>query len=322
MTTFIPTRTPLTGILCAIAASAMFSINDVIFKFLSGSYALHEMVLIRTVVGLIVMLAVILPLSGGWRLIRTPKWRQHVIRGGFVVISNSFYFLALARLQLADAVAIFYVAPLMVTALSVPVLGERVGPRRWIAVLIGLSGVIVMIRPGSASFQIAALFPVASAFCYALMHMMTRRMGGTESALTMTVYVQIAFLVVSALMGLAFGSGWFARPDGDPLAFLFRPWVWPPAVDWPLLILVGFTGTVGGILIAQAYKLGEAGLVAPFEYAAMPMAIFWGALIFSTWPDPVAWIGIALICGAGVYIAVREAQLGRRRAIAAKSGDL
>lgn len=321
-----PARAPLAGIACAMGASLMFSFNDVIFKWLSGDYPLHQMVLIRAGIGLSVMLLVIVPMNGGWGMLRTGKWRLHLIRAAFVVASNLFYFLAIASLPLADAVAVFFVAPLLVTALSVPLLGERVGPRRWIAVLVGLLGVIVMVRPGSAAFQPAALLSIAAALAYALMHVMTRRMGGTESALTMTAYVQGSFLVVSLLMGLAVGDGRFAGSADPALAFLFRAWAWPAPADWGLMGVIGLTSTLGGILIAQAYKLAEAGLVAPFEYVSMPMAIVWGVAVFGTWPDALAWAGIALICGAGLYVAGREARLAqaerRVRRDAAAGGDL
>ncbi len=312
MTAALARNSALTGILCAVVANVIFSANDVIFKFLSGEYALHQMVLIRAGIGILIMLALIMPLSGGWHLIRTAKPGLHLMRGAAVVISNLCYFLALAALPLADAVAIFFVAPLLVTALSVPILGEKVGPRRWIAVLAGLLGVVVMLRPGSTVFDQAALLPLVAALAYALMHMLTRGMKGTESAVTMTFYVQLSFVVVSAGMGIVFGSGQYAGSTDPSLAFLFRGWVWPETRDWALLGLAAVTGTTGGILIGQAYKHAEAGLIAPFEYTSMPLAIFWGAAVFGQWPDTVAWAGIALICGSGLYVAAREAQLKRR----------
>lgn len=304
-------RTALAGILSAVGASSIFSLNDVSFKFLSGEYALHQMVLIRSLIGMAVMLAVIVPLNGGWSVLRTRKWGMHVTRGLFVVFSNLCYFLALAAMPMADAVAIFFISPLLITALSVPILGEKVGPRRWFAVGLGLLGVIVMIRPGSAAFQLASLLPVVSALAYAMMHMMTRRMGGTESALTMTFHVQLAFVVISAAMGLVVGDGRFAGSADPSLAFLLREWVWPAPVDWLILIGIGLTSSLGGILIAQAYKLCEAGLVAPFEYISMPLAIVWGVAVFGDWPDAVSWLGIALICGAGLYTFWRETIVAR-----------
>ncbi|MDT8858061.1 DMT family transporter [Paracoccaceae bacterium Fryx2] len=305
-------RAALAGILSAVGASCVFSVNDVSIKFLSGDYALHQVVLTRSLIGLAVMLAVVLPFSGGFAVLRTGKLRLHLIRGGFVVFSNLCYFLGLAAMPLADAVAIFFISPLMITALSVPMLGEKVGPRRWFAVCIGLVGVVVMLRPGSGAFQMATLLPVVSAFAYAMMHMMTRRMGGTESAVAMTFYVQLCFVQVSGAFGLAVGDGHLAAQSDASLAFLFRAWVWPAPGDWLIMLAIGVSSSFGGLLIAQAYKLCEAGLVAPFEYASMPLAIFWGVAVFGVWPDATAWMGIALICGGGLYMFWREALAARR----------
>ena len=302
-----PRRLALVGILSAVGGSLVFSVNDVAIKFLSGSYALHEVVLIRSAVGLMVMLCCILPFHGGLPALRTQRLATHLLRALCVVASNLFYFLGLAAMPLADAVAVFFVAPLLITALSVPLLGEQVGPRRWFAVGLGLVGVIVMLRPGAGTFHRAALLPLVSAFCYACMHMLTRRMGMAEKAVTMAFYVQLSFICVCLLMGLVVGDGHLSQQSDPSLAFLFRGWSWPHRGDWPILIASGTASATGGFLIAQAYRICEAGLVAPFEYAAMPMAIFWGATVFGTWPDTTAWVGIALICGGGLYMFWREA---------------
>lgn len=295
------------GILSAIGGSMVFSVNDVSIKFLSGDYALHEVVLIRSMVGMAVMMAFVLPFQGGFQALRTQKLGQHLLRASFVVASNLFYFLGLAAMPLANAVALFFVAPLLITGLSVPLLGERVSAGRWLAVAIGLAGVIIMMRPGAATFHWVAVLPLASALCYASMHMMTRHMGRGEKAVTMAFYVQCTFMVVSLLMGLTVGDGHLAHQSDPSLAFLFRDWAFPGTADWPILIASGAASATGGLLIAQAYRLCEAGLVAPFEYASIPMAIFWGATVFGEWPDHTAWTGIALIGGSGLYMLWREA---------------
>ena len=298
-------RLTLIGILCAVGASFAFSINDMAIKGLSGDYALHQVMLFRSLIGMTFLMVCVMPFHGGLAALRTRRPGAQLLRASFVITSNLFYFLGLAALPLADTSAIFFVAPLLITALSVPLLGEHVGPRRWTAVAVGLVGVIIMLRPGGA-MAVAVFLPLASALAYACMHMMTRHMKGTEGAVTMTFYVQALFIVVSAAMGMAFGDGRFADQSDLSLAFLFRPWVWPPAGDWLVFLATGLGSAIGGLLIAQAYRLGEAGLIAPFEYTAMPLAIFWGLVVFGEWPLPTAWIGIALICGSGLYIGWRE----------------
>jgi drug/metabolite transporter (DMT)-like permease len=306
-----PRRLALIGILSAVGGSLVFSVNDVSIKFLSGDYALHEVVLIRSAIGLLVMVCCVLPFQGGFPALRTRRLGTHLLRAACVVASNLFYFLGLAAMPLADAVAVFFVAPLLITALSVPLLKEKVGPRRWVAVGIGLAGVIVMLRPGPGTFHAAALLPLASAFCYACMHMLTRRMGIGEKAVTMAFYVQLSFIAICLVMGLMVGDGHLSQQSDPSLAFLFRGWTWPHPGDWPIFLASGTASALGGLLIAQAYRLCEAGLVAPFEYVSMPMAIFWGATVFGDWPDRTAWIGITLICGGGLYMLWREATAKR-----------
>jgi drug/metabolite transporter (DMT)-like permease len=299
-------RTLLLGVASAMGASCFFSINDSSIKFLSGGYALHEIVLIRSVVGLAFMMVLILPFRGGLSAFRTQLLGQHLLRGLCVVISNFCFFLGLAALPLAEAVALFFVAPLLITALSVPLLGEKVGPRRWAAVCVGMVGVLIMLRPGSSVFHPAMLLPLIAALSYALLHMMTRRMGGTESAVTMTLYIQLTFIGVCAVSGLLLGHGRFAEQADASLAFLMRAWIWPEPGDWPLLIAIGVSSMLGGLLISQAYRTCEAAVVAPFEYVSMPLAILFGVVIFGEWPDSTAWAGIVVICGSGLYIVWRE----------------
>lgn len=301
-----PVNPTLTGILLALGGSVTLSINDVAIKFLSGAYPLHQVILIRAVIGLI-FLAVLIRLSGqSFRLFATRRPLDHLIRVSIVMVSNVTYFLGLAALPLADAVAVAYVSPLIVTLLSVVLLGETVGPRRWAAVTVGMLGVVVMLRPGAGVIQPAAILVLISAFCYASSHMMTRRMRATESAITLSFYVQIGFVIVSTTMGLIAGDGRFSGSSDPSLTFLLRPWVMPPVQDWPAFLATGVAVAIGGLMVSQAYRLCEAGLIAPFEYAGMPMAIFWGVMIFGTWPDLTAWAGIALICGAGLYTLWRE----------------
>jgi len=302
---------PVKGILLALGGGITLSVNDLAIKFLSGDYALHQVILIRAFIGLALVLAVIHFSRTGFRQLITTRGRAHLLRVSIVMVSNVTYFLGLAAMPLADAVATAFIAPIFVTLLSIVVLGEVVGPRRWAAVGIGMLGVIVMMRPGAGVIQPAAILVVISAFCYAASHMMTRRMRDTESAMTLNFYVQVGFVVVSSCMGLWVGDGHLSGSSDPSLAFLFRPWIWPPVADWWAFLATGLAVGIGGLMMSQAYRTCEAALIAPFEYVGMPMAILWGALVFGTFPDFTSWVGIALICGAGLYTLWRET---RRRA--------
>jgi drug/metabolite transporter (DMT)-like permease len=295
----------LAGVLFAIGGTLIFSVNDMAIKFLSGGYALHQVILIRAIVAMSFILIVVHVSERGWSQIATSRPGTHLLRVGIVMVSNVTFFVGLAAMPLADAVAVAYVSPIVVTLLSIVFLGEKVGPRRWAAVIVGMLGVLVMLRPGAGVIQPAALLVLISAVLYASGNLLARHMGGTESAMTLSFYVQAGFIVVSVSMGLWVGDGHLATDD-TLWAFLFRPWIWPPLADIPYFIATGLAVGIGGLMVTQAYRTVEAGLVAPFEYVGMPMAIFWGLIIFGTFPDATGWVGIAMICGSGLYVIWRE----------------
>lgn len=293
------------GILCLVGAVAVLSASDSIIKWLSPTYALHEIMLYRGCVAIPITLGFVW-FEGGFKILRTRRPVLHLVRGLLLVLANMFFFLGLATLPMAEAVALFFVAPLFITALSQPVLGERVGPVRWAAVLIGIVGVIIVLRPGSGIISIAGLLPVAAAFCYAWLQMLTRRLGVTDKAATLSFYIQLCFLLVSAAVGAAIGDGRFAGSDNSTLEFLLRAWSWPSLSDHLLLFLCGALIGVGSYLLSQAYRLAEAAAVAPFEYTGMPFAVFWGYYLWGDWPDWVTFAGAALIIGGGLFVFYRE----------------
>ncbi len=296
------------GALCASISVIFFSINDVAIKFLSGGYALHQVVLIRSVIGLVIIVAIIAPLTTGWAIARTKKLKMHMLRGLCVVFANMTFFLGLAAMPLADAVAIFFISPLVITMFSVLFLGEVVGPRRWAAIAVGFIGVLVMMRPGTEAFQLASILPLAAAFCYAGIHIITRRIGGTESAATMAFYIQLMFIIVGVMFGLLVGDGRFGDQSDPSLAFLFRAWSWPVVADYPVFLIIGIGIGIGGYLISQAYRVAEASYIAPFEYLALPISVIFGMIVFEEFPGVWDYLGMALILGAGLFTIWREAQ--------------
>ncbi|MFD0860332.1 DMT family transporter [Roseovarius aquimarinus] len=313
MTSLAAPSSNTVGAFCAMAAILCFSFVDLGIKLLSETYALHQVVLLRSVVSLAVFGALIMPFSGGLGVFRTRRPGAHLLRGVFIVCANVCLFLGLAAMPIADAVAIFFISPLAIAAMSVVFLGETVGPRRWIAIAVGLVGVLMIVQPGTAAFQAASLLPAIAAILYGAMHMVTRKIRDTESAGTMTIYVILTFLVSSAIIGFFISDGRFEAGAHPALSFLLR--AWPPleSADLWVIVMLGFAGVGGSWLITQAYRLSEAAFAAPFEYVAMPIAIFWGVVFFDTWPTANAWAGIALIIGSGLYMLWREHSTGRTR---------
>lgn len=285
---------------------AIIVVNDVATKWMSEDYPVHEIVFVRSLVAIPLTVFVLAPLEGATIDLRTRHPLLNIARGVLLAVANLGYFLGLAALTLGDAMSIFFVAPLLITALSVPLLGEKVGLRRWMAVLIGLLGVVVMLRPGTGTVQLAAGLPVLGALAYALMQAIARRLGPTDRASTMALYLQVTFLVIASVIGIAIGDGRFGGTGDPSLDFLLRAWVWPTPEDLATMILCGVCIGVGGYLITQAYRIGPASMIAPFEYTALP----WGLLLaFGLWhevPGPGSLLGMSLIVGGGLYVLRRE----------------
>ncbi|MCW1956187.1 MAG: DMT family transporter [Roseobacter sp.] len=303
---------PAVGILFVIAGILAISVNDLLIKLLSGGYPLHEMVFIRSGIGICFSL-VLVQLEGGWRILKTKTPGLHLLRGGFVVVSNLSYFAALAVLPLADATALFFVAPLMITVLSIPILGEKVGPWRLGAVVVGFGGVILMMQawrgasaPSDVHWLILVL-PMFSALTYALNQLMTRKLGVASKASAMAVYIQGLFIVVSLGFFVVAGDGRFAQgATNESVIFLLRAWVWPEGSDRWLFLGLGLNSAIIGYCLGQAYRLASAATVAPFEYLGLPLAVFWGWVFWAEFPAPLVLAGIALIMGSGLFVFVRE----------------
>jgi S-adenosylmethionine uptake transporter len=302
---------PALGVFFILLGMLVISVNDMLIKRLSGDYPLHEIVFVRSGIGVLFSLALV-QVEGGFHLLRTATPGLHLLRGLLVVVANMTYFAALAVLPLADASALFFVAPLLITLLSIPLLGEKVGPRRIAAVLVGFCGVVIMLRPGMALPQnapdrLVLLLPVAAALAYALMQILTRRLGIASSASAMAVYIQGTFLAVSLGFWVVAGDGRYAvGMENESLQFLLRAWRWPEPDDRWLFVLLGTGSAVIGYSLSQAYRVAAAATIAPFEYVAMPLAIFWGWLMWGDLPDARVSAGIALIVGAGLYVYLRE----------------
>jgi S-adenosylmethionine uptake transporter len=315
------------GISFMLVATVCMSVNDMLIKQLSGAYPLHQMVFVRSVIGLMFSL-VLVQLEGGWSILRPRRPWLHVLRGLLVVVSNLSYFAALAVMPLASATALFFVAPLFITILSVPFLGEKVGIRRAGAVLIGFVGVLIMVRPGSElgadlgaesySRWVLAL-PILAAFTYAAMQILTRKLGVNSKASAMALYIQAIFLIVSTGFFLIAGDGHFAAgQSNESLIFLLRAWTWPTPQDLPLFVLLGMVSAGIGYCLSAAYRSGDAATIAPYEYVAMPLAVMWGFVVFGTLPGLNSAVGIALIMAAGLYVFLRERarKAQERRAVA------
>ena len=305
------------GIAFIVAGMVSISVNDMLIKELSGDYPLHQMVFVRSAIGILFSL-IIVQMEGGWQILKTKRPLLHSLRGALLVVANMTYFTALAVLPLADATALFFAAPLFITVLSIPILGEKVGTLRLTAVAIGFAGVVIMQRPWASGDaldvnRIVLLLPVLSALTYALNQLLTRKLGVDSKASALAVYVQAIFILASALFWLVAGDGRYAvGVENESLIFLLRAWVWPVEGDWIYFIGLGLNSAIVGYCLSQAYRLADAATVAPFEYIGLPLAVFWGWVIFAELPQWEVWIGMILIISSGLFVFLREQQKARQ----------
>ncbi|MCW5745172.1 MAG: DMT family transporter [Alphaproteobacteria bacterium] len=295
---------PVGGIYSKVLAVALFSAMDAIVKALGARYPTLQIMLCRSVVGMLPVLW-LMQAAGGWRTLRT---RQPLLQLGRVILSflSLFGFFYLFPLMpLAELYAISFAAPFFMTALAVPMLGEQVGWRRWCAVAVGFAGVMIIVRPGTAAFHPLSLAVLAATFCYALSMVCVRRLSRTDSDHTTIMAHSIATIGLCGVLIVGNGLA------GSPLGTL---WIWPTAVDWLWLGAIGVTGGFAQILVTRAWRLAPAAVLAPFDYVAIIFALAFGWLFWREIPTPWLWMGLPLIIGSGLYILHRERV--RRRAAA------
>jgi drug/metabolite transporter (DMT)-like permease len=290
----LSTERTLSGIAMALAALFLFSVQDALSKLLARSYDPLEIAFVRYLTMLVLILPFLMRRPGA---LRSNVPGHQLVRGLAMLGATLFFILGLSHLPIAEATAIGFVSPLFVTALSIPMLGETIGPRRWIAVVVGFLGVMVVIRPGTSAFNPAALFPIVSSTCWALALVMTRMMHGADKTLTILFY--------STLIG--FGACGVAMP------FVWRT---PDLVALAEMTGQGTLSTIGQALLIGAFGRAGASVLAPFSYSQMLWATVLGYLIFNTIPDALTWTGAAIIIASGLYILHRERLLQQQRALA------
>lgn len=300
------------GIGFLVLAMLIFSLQDIAIKWIGGDYPVLEIVIVRNLVALPCTL-VLFRLEGqsGWPT--TQRHKLEYFRGFLLFLSFTFYMMGLAAIPLADVGAIRNSAPLIITFLSVVWLGEKVGPRRWLTLLIGFIGVLLIIRPGATTFNMGSVFILLTTLTYALNVMVTRQLRTTDSSATMAYYSTLVYLVAAiVLTPLSLFVG--EIPEAHPsIAFLLRAWTTPTLLDLVIMAGLGLIWASGMYLIARAYSLAEASTAAPFEYVALLFSIFWGFAIWREIPTRVTWIGAFLTVASGLYILYRERQqLGKR----------
>ncbi len=294
----LPVHSTLLGIYAKLVSLVLFSTMDALVKWLGDSYGPFQLMLFRSGIAM-VPLFVLIARSGGLKVVRSNRpWMQAGrICAGFASLLGFFY--VFPRMPLVDVYAISFAAPLFMVALSVPLLGETVGVRRWCAVAVGFAGVLIMLEPWNMSFHWLSLAVLAATFSYALSTVLVRRVSRYDhDAATIFWFSLIASSV--SLVG--------AIPE----------WKAPTPLDWLLLCSLGLLGGLAQILVTRALRQAPASILAPFDYASIVFALLYGYVVFHEAPSTAVWYGLPLVIGSGLYVLHREQarSRGRRLAIA------
>ena len=274
------------GILLMLGTMFVFVVIDAVAKYLTASLPVMQVVWARNVFALGFSL-LMLRGRGATMLMATRRPGLQLARSALQFTSTAIFFTALYYIPLADAIAIGFGSPLILTALSVPMLGEKVGPRRWAAVTAGFLGVLVIIRPGFGQTHWAMLLPVAMAFSSATYNLVTRMLAGEEHPMT---------------------TLWYTTLIGSVLTSAIVPFVWvsPGLAGWALMVLLGVVGGLGHFLLIKAFSHAPASTLAPFNYSQMIWSIPIGYLVFNNLPDLFTLLGAVIIALSGIYTIYRE----------------
>jgi len=285
-------QSPLRGIALIVASTLFFACSDVIAKALTATLPPVEVAWLRYVTFVLILGAAV-PFSGGAAAVRSYNPSLQLLRGLGTVGSALLFTAGLTMLPVAEATSIYFISPILITALSIPLLGEVVGWRRWSAAFVGLLGVLIVIRPGTSAFEIGSLLPLAGATSWAVAAVVTRKMSAGDRPITTMAYSAIVGLAVtSALLPIS-----FAMPSGREIA---------------LGVALGAFSTAGHWLVVLAYRHANASLVAPYGYVQLLWVGALGYLAFGALPDAYTVCGAAIIAVSGLYTAHRERVRSRR----------
>lgn len=260
---------------------------DLAAKAILATYSLEQFVFLRSLIGVTIFL-LLAKQFGGADSLKTKRWGWHLLRTGLACGAMFGFFYGLARMPLVDALTLGFTAPLMVTALSVPLLGEHVGWRRWIAVSIGFVGVLIILRPGAQSITFAHVAVLISSFCYACLALTARKLATTESSYSLSVYVVTGPLLISSVK-LSGGN-----------------WQVPDATGWLLFAIAGTCSVIAWIGIIGGYRRAAPAMLAPFEYTALVGGALAGYYIWGEVPDRWVAAGALVIIASGLFVVYRE----------------
>ena len=293
------------GIILILTAMLVFAVQDSIMKYIYNSVALYEIYLIRTLVSFLIII-IFLKLLNKPIIFKTHYPFLTLCRIILFFFGFSSFYIALTVMPLATATALFFVTPFLITIFSKFILKDQIGPRRWLAVVIGFVGVYIILNPDFDNFDYLSLTPVLCAFCYSLSMIIIKITSKKDDVYSQMFQFYIGATVISIIFYFFIGDGQYNTIDNPAAQFIFREWFSNLKFSLMYMIFLGFTAAAAFVLVFSAYRIASPAVVSPFEYSILIWSTLSGWIFFDEIPNTNTFIGMALIVFGGIYIFVRE----------------
>mgnify|MGYP006412010533 FL=1 len=293
------------GIILILAAMLIFAVQDSLMKYIYSSVALYEVYLFRTIVSFTLIIIYL-------KILKKPivfKTHYPLLTFCRVILfffGFSSFYISLTIMPLATATALFFVTPFLITIFAKFILKDQIGPRRWIAVIVGFIGVYIILNPNFDDFDYFSLSPILCAFCYALSMIIIKKTSKKDSVYQQMFQFYIGAMIISIIFYFFIGDGRYDTIDNPAAQFIFREWFSNLEFSLIYMIILGFTAAAAFLLIFSAYRIASPAVVSPFEYSILVWSTLSGWVFFNEVPKINTLIGMCLIVGGGIYIFIRE----------------
>jgi len=293
------------GIIYILAAMLVFAVQDSLMKYIYNSVALYEIYLIRTLVSFIIII-IFLKLLKKPIIFKTHYPFLTLCRIILFFFGFSSFYIALTIMPLATATALFFVTPFLITIFAKFILKDQIGPRRWIAVIVGFVGVYIILNPDFDNFDYLSLTPILCAFCYSLSMIIIKITSKKDDVYSQMFQFYIGAIIISIIFYFFIGDGQYNTIDNPAAQFIFREWFSNLEFSLIYMIVLGFTAAAAFVLVFTAYRVASPAVVSPFEYSILIWSTLSGWMFFGEIPNTNTFIGMVLIVFGGIYIFVRE----------------
>ncbi|MFT7532898.1 MAG: drug/metabolite transporter (DMT)-like permease [Gammaproteobacteria bacterium] len=302
------------GIVFVICAMTVFSVQDVLIKLLSDQVSLFQVLFIRSLVG-VFLIAGFLKITGQAVKFGTAYPFLSSLRGVLFFFAYSAFYFAQSKMPIANALVLFLVSPFFITILSIFAFGSQVGYSRWITMIIGFFGVVVISQPEFGEFNLFYLLPVMVALIYAISMTIAKKTADKDTVYQQVIIMYTITAVLSGALGFLIGDGQYDTPEFSAIQFMTRAWNFDGFFIISSLAAITIVGTVGFLMLTSAYRIADPATITPFEYSGLISAIIWGFVFWNDIPSMKEIIGMTLIVGSGMFLFYREMVRGQQTAM-------